>query len=523
MNDKKTVSPPSSLSHLNRTAHAVVSEPSFLSMVGVIGTLVVITLVGGWLRFLNIAQDSLWFDELISLQQAREPFFSLLRAVSHDVHPPLWPLLLKTILPFGDSAFVLRFLPAFFGTLSIPLLYLVGRSWFSPAAGLLAAILLAVSPFHIWHSQDARMYTQLMFVGMLSWYYFFKLLNRPRAYIWVCYVFASAAILYTHYYGALLLVAQLFVVATLRARGVVSRQFVATWTWAAVITGSVFVPWVLFALANLEFSRVAWVTALNPFAQLGFGIIALSSNYWAKYWEAIGLPVVPAALMWSQAIIFLTLGVLAVLRRSSKHWRSLWEGLQEMPMLITVAWFIVPTLLILLPSLAHPLLLPRYLLMTAPAFFLLVAVGLTRDVGKGWLLLASSALILCFVPSLLWRLQTPRTVDYKGATAFIAEHAEAGDTLVILGNHPHLRAMMAYYLSSADQWTPLRVCPSSAQDLSIDTVMACIGEAPRLWIVIGQEIEGMPIIEPLTAIEAKFKPVSRYSFHRVDVLFDERR
>src|SRR3989338_155236 len=65
--------------------------------------LLVITVIGGWLRFHNLGRDSLLFDELISVHQAHLPVSQLLRFAANDVHPPLWPLLLKAMLLFGNS------------------------------------------------------------------------------------------------------------------------------------------------------------------------------------------------------------------------------------------------------------------------------------------------------------------------------------------------------------------------------------------------------------------------------------
>ena len=67
-----------------------------------------VTLVGGWLRFHGLGHESLWYDEAASLLQARLPVRTLLQAVAQDVHPPLYYLLLHGVLTAGDSEAVLR-------------------------------------------------------------------------------------------------------------------------------------------------------------------------------------------------------------------------------------------------------------------------------------------------------------------------------------------------------------------------------------------------------------------------------
>jgi len=87
-----------------------------------------------------------------------------------DIPPPLSYLLLHAwIQLFGDDEPVVRSLSVLFGVLAVPLIY--GVAWQllrRRLAGLLAALLLAVSPLHIWYGQETRMYALLTFLCLLS-------------------------------------------------------------------------------------------------------------------------------------------------------------------------------------------------------------------------------------------------------------------------------------------------------------------------------------------------------------------
>lgn len=119
--------------------------------------------------------DSVPLNQLISVETLLEPLKINPNATAHDVislivqednHPPLYFILchwwVKLFPPDGKyvSLFAMRSLPALFGVLAIPLSYLLGKVAFrSVLAGQFAAAMMAVSPYGIYLSQEARHYT----------------------------------------------------------------------------------------------------------------------------------------------------------------------------------------------------------------------------------------------------------------------------------------------------------------------------------------------------------------------------
>ncbi|MGZ4892005.1 MAG: hypothetical protein ACXV2B_07085, partial [Halobacteriota archaeon] len=93
-------------------------------------------------------------------------------------------------------------------------------------AGLLAAFLLAASSFNIRYAQEVRMYSLLVFLGVLSMYFFIRLTRDRTPVTLVGYVIVTTLMLYTHVYGLFLLVAQnIYVVGLL----LVSRRDAQWW------------------------------------------------------------------------------------------------------------------------------------------------------------------------------------------------------------------------------------------------------------------------------------------------------
>ncbi len=89
---------------------------------------------------------------------------------------------------FGVSTFIARLPFVLFGTLSVYLLYLVGKKLFnSEKVGLVSAFILAIFNYHIWISRTGYLEGILTFFIILSFYYFLKLLenNSPKNYFLV--------------------------------------------------------------------------------------------------------------------------------------------------------------------------------------------------------------------------------------------------------------------------------------------------------------------------------------------------
>ncbi|MFB0536733.1 MAG: glycosyltransferase family 39 protein, partial [Anaerolineae bacterium] len=151
----------------------------------------VITLLALALRLYRLGAQSLWYDEGVSVYLSRMSLPQLTAWTADDIQPPLYYYLLHFWLPlFGQfsSEFVVRFPSLFFGVLTVPLMYRMGQHLFGTMAGLLAALLAAISPLYLWYSQETRMYTMLTFLCLLSSYLLLKVLERrapPYLLLWL--------------------------------------------------------------------------------------------------------------------------------------------------------------------------------------------------------------------------------------------------------------------------------------------------------------------------------------------------
>ncbi len=144
--------------------------------------LLAIVALGGFLRFYRIGSKGLWLDEAFSVWLGWQPAGEMLAwLVRIDQHPPLYYALLHFWMALGDDAATVRALSAVLGTLTIPVMYLLGRRLADEQVGLLAALILAASPFHVRFAQETRMYALLTLNAALALYALARLLTDPRA------------------------------------------------------------------------------------------------------------------------------------------------------------------------------------------------------------------------------------------------------------------------------------------------------------------------------------------------------
>ena len=213
-------------------------------------TLAGIVVLGLGLRLYRLNHLSLWLDETSTIYFAR---FSWPRVLGlegwYDNHPPLYFSLIKLaslVLPEVSAA---RIVSAVAGAATLPVVAALVARLSNWRAGLLAALLLAVSPLHIWYSQEARMYTPVVLCVAVS-YLALVGFAQTAARRWALVYGASVALaLYIDYSAIYALTPQIV------ALGIIS------WRWrrrALVLWGTAlgavccFLPWVPNILYSID-------------------------------------------------------------------------------------------------------------------------------------------------------------------------------------------------------------------------------------------------------------------------------
>jgi uncharacterized membrane protein len=228
--------------------------------------------------------QSLFEDELFLYFDVHGHSLSHVFSAVHDTEktPPLG-FILGWLFARGSNAPVLVRLPSLVASVaSVPLIYLLGRRTAGQAAGIVAALWFALDPFAIFYGTQARAYSLVAALVVLSTLSLLAALEERTPRWWVCYAVAAVAAVYTHYIAVLVLVPQAAWALWIN-RGTWRQQLVAN---TAVVVA--WLPWLpsflvqarhseteakgLAALAPFTFSRFVKTTfaavAGHPFADL---------------------------------------------------------------------------------------------------------------------------------------------------------------------------------------------------------------------------------------------------------------
>ncbi|MBN1993342.1 MAG: glycosyltransferase family 39 protein [Anaerolineae bacterium] len=179
-----------------------------------------------------LAADSLWGDEIFTATFANQSVGEVIRWTANDIHPPLYYLLAGTFarltvplgvtaLPTQVSDWLWRFPSAIFTVLTVAVTYRLAyhlsrvthhvsrMHYASRFIATSAALLLCLAPIAVKYAQEARMHALFMFLSALSTWLFFRALAQPRQWTrWLAFALATAANIYTMYFGFLILAAQ---------------------------------------------------------------------------------------------------------------------------------------------------------------------------------------------------------------------------------------------------------------------------------------------------------------------------
>lgn len=154
----------------------------------------------------GLADSPFWNDEAYTVLQVRaHDWAEFLRLnLGNEETPPLYYALLRLwAMLWGDSSEVtLRFFSACCYAATVPVVGWLGAQMRGRAAGIWAALLVAVSPLAHTQAQQARAYALalLLMSLLLAAAYRYKQHSDWRS--WFCYVLVGGALLYTSYFSS---------------------------------------------------------------------------------------------------------------------------------------------------------------------------------------------------------------------------------------------------------------------------------------------------------------------------------
>lgn len=378
----------------------------------------VITLLATAVRLINLGGDSLWFDEVLTTLTAREGWAAALNLRDHP--PLLYWLVTASIRIFGTADWVWRLPSMLAGIAAVPLLLALGVVSKRPFAGLWAALFLALSPFHLRYSQEARHYALLICFSLGSTLLLYLALSRKQLRWWLLFAVATALNLYTHYGAFMVLAAHLATIVG----WLVGEARQGNWRriWQPAAAGGLllllYAPWLPRLLTALD-------SNLGETAVASTGITPLTQwlrNAYLAFGFNDGL----------LALLILLLACLGIIHLVQKRQ---WLLVGLLLSLLTVPFILITALQVARWS------FPKYIIYMLPAYLLLAGVGL--EAVRQWFLAANprfyksgtaviaTAFILLAAPT-VWAEYEYVERDWRGAVNHLAEVASDDDIFVVV-------------------------------------------------------------------------------------------
>ena len=327
--------------------------------------LLLIVVLGMVLRLNDLLEKSLWYDEVFSVgvSNPNNSLSEVFHQTVEDVHPPFYQILLWLVFHvFGYEEWVARVFSVVLGVALIPSIYCLGRKLFNERVGMIAALLSSVDFVLIALSRDARSYSLLVFFGVVSFLFFFRVVERKNVREVCLYTAFASLLVNTHYFGFFLVMAQFIFLLYFSVRtGLDRRLFIASCAAALGVALSL-IPVLSYMLENFK-KTDTWIRKPED----GFLV----------EWFTLLFGNQTIALICGMFMVFALMKLLVV------------EDRKDSLKLLLVWWFLGFTVAWLRSSLFTPILSFRNMVVFVPVILIFVAYGfsLVRDDFVRWMLL----------------------------------------------------------------------------------------------------------------------------------------
>lgn len=462
-----------------------------------------ILVLSALVRLYSVTQATIWYDEGFSAIVSARSLDRILFHAAHDVHPPLYYLLLHGWMAiFGNGVFALRSMSVLAGVVTVALGVWLMRLIATRRAALLAGILLALLPIAVRYSQEVRMYALVsawLMGATIALVYWVK---KPQRYRYlVIYALLITAGCYTHYLAVLCLFSHWLYLFFLRLQRSVGAHLITQPGWWIANSAIVFLymPWIPELVGQLSLTAaISWIPSVT--------LHTLPSVVWQFLTLSDGLEL-PVTIYMAMPLLVVSVAGWMALRDQAPH---------KFSVLISLYTF-VPILVVFFISLKFPFFVARYFLFASMGIPLMSAIALDQLAQRyrGFALLCLVLLVgvdgvgLYNTYAQKNRLNDPRVQlnnQVAGNADYINQHFVFGDRIVVYGFYWYLSVV--YYNQTTTQ--PLLYTPPSATGVSsrpdaygagtlfyqdrdtsyLDSLESLPLDTKRVWLLSGNTPEG---------------------------------
>ena len=342
---------------------------------------------------------------------------------------------------------------------------------------MLGTLLMALSEFQIYHSQELRYYSLLVLFSLLSTYFFIRALRQRTKMAFTLYLLTSVLAYYTHPF-ALLVVAAHDLYFVLRWRHL--REARLGWMACQIflllsVAGSL--------LYNIDRTTMGTVEVMNwiPERPIWYPLVTAFAFTFSEH-------ILYSPTIFVTALVTSAIGIVYfVFRKGLRPWFHSWLNLpgrflaQSDGLLLSVCWVVCPVGILLVMSWVFgPVYLNRYAIGASPALYLLLAVAIQAANQVIPEKIVITVLAILIVPGLYAYYATDIKSQWREAVQFLDQNANKDDAVLLYdsGKKRQFSSFDWYYRGS------LPVCnvgPGFGRDDS--PIDRCVGEGNRFWLL----------------------------------------
>jgi uncharacterized membrane protein len=464
--------------------------------------LVLILLLGAFLRIYGLGNESFWLDEVDTFKSVEFSVPQIIEKtyVNATLYPQFWgkgagSVPLYYILTnywmkiVGLSEFKLRFFSALFGILSVYLVFLIGKLILNQEIGLIASFMLAINHQHIYFSQEARMYSMLVALTLLSALSLLHALKTNKNIYWGSFVISTVLLLYTHTFSFFILLFQgVFILLYWKKY----RMFLKKMVFSGIAVFLFYLPWIpalikqlsygaplgrilgappltklIAELIEVLFQFNSWISPdlNNRIALRTMNFLELTNSGWVLIISVIGI-----TLLLGFAFV---LGLIYI-----KDKKLNIGSLKDHKVVFLLLWLLIPILVPFLISIASPKNAIfsdiRYVLFASPPYYLLASLGISR-VYK-WKNIFLALLVIFSIFPLYSYYTNFDNQQWREASKYLQLNRSPDEYL---------------FIQKANNVLPLEYYyPNKAKIIAIDNIdqfTSALGEKQSFWLVLSLE------------------------------------
>lgn len=326
----------------------------------------------------------------------------------------LYYVLLKIWIYIGQSGFTMRLLSVIFAVSSIPVIYAIGKKLFGSRTAIISAYILSANAFFIYYAREARGYSLLLLLVSLSSFFFIRIIEKKDSMDWICYIVFSVFAVYTHYFGALVLIAHAASLLFLPRKNI-------PWRWLLLSAAIIILCLVPIALLILTRDRgpINWPDPIT-IKNIPGVFLHLAGNS-KEIWSAYFLVTFFFFLCLISSVKFI------------KAWIDYKVSIQTWRYLFLLIWLVLPIgITFAFSIIVNPIYQIRYSIICLPPLVLLVAIGLSH-IRQHWAYISSILIIIIlsgYTATSNYHYQTDDHKLWRSATNYIMSAIESNDGII---------------------------------------------------------------------------------------------